>query len=44
MTKQIVNTVAVALIAFALGWFMRGDVIYSTMFKNMVNVSLPPNK
>jgi len=44
-TKFIILTLSVAIIAgstaFALGWFMRGDLIYSAMFDQSVAMMKP---
>ncbi len=42
--KDIFNLSVIVLVSFSLGWFMRGDIIYSKMFKNMVSVELPKDK
>ena len=38
--KYYATITAIALLAFALGWFMRGDIIYGDMFNYTMGKSV----
>jgi hypothetical protein len=37
--KYYATLSAIAILAFALGWFMRGDIIYGSMFNYTIETA-----